>query len=284
MIKVGKHGVLVDDLFAYGLISWCVWFAWVVASHGRYEPGDDIGYWIGVAGASTMLVLLGYSLRKRFGAFRVLGRVKLWLWAHMALGVIGPTLILIHSKFEARSLNAAVALYSMLIVAGSGVIGRFLYLHISRGLNGELISLVRLQRLTSAHQREAIKLLTVSPSVVEGLNRFQSSHTSERPGGIDSLIRVCWLPFYKWIVYTRLSRDLKMPLWRWCVTYNVESSFDKRFALGKRMLLRHMDGVASVARYTAYERLFSLWHVAHVPFVFMLIGSTLFHIYAVHAY
>jgi len=39
-----------------------------------------------------------------------------------------------------------------------------------------------------------------------------------------------------------------------------------------------------VAQFRAYERLFSLWHVLHIPFVFMLVVSAIVHVVAVHMY
>jgi hypothetical protein len=45
-----------------------------------------------------------------------------------------------------------------------------------------------------------------------------------------------------------------------------------------------LQAVVRVAQYTAYERLFSLWHVAHLPFVFLLLLSAVVHVVAVHAY
>jgi hypothetical protein len=42
--------------------------------------------------------------------------------------------------------------------------------------------------------------------------------------------------------------------------------------------------VVRVAQFTAYERLFALWHVLHVPFVYLLVLTACFHVFAVHAY
>lgn len=42
--------------------------------------------------------------------------------------------------------------------------------------------------------------------------------------------------------------------------------------------------VVKVAHFTAYEKLFSLWHVAHIPFVYLLVLSSIVHVVAVHAY
>jgi hypothetical protein len=42
--------------------------------------------------------------------------------------------------------------------------------------------------------------------------------------------------------------------------------------------------VVRVAQYNAYERVFALWHVAHLPFVYLLVISAVVHVIAVHAY
>ena len=51
------------------------------------------------------------------------------------------------------------------------------------------------------------------------------------------------------------------------------------------ILLRDYLGAASAAaRFGAVERLFSLWHVAHLPLVVILVLTALFHVLAVHMY
>ena len=39
-----------------------------------------------------------------------------------------------------------------------------------------------------------------------------------------------------------------------------------------------------IAQFSAWERLFSWWHVAHVPFVYLMVLSAIAHVVAVHAY
>jgi hypothetical protein len=39
-----------------------------------------------------------------------------------------------------------------------------------------------------------------------------------------------------------------------------------------------------VAQFTLYERLFSLWHVLHLPLFYMMVISALLHVLAVHMY
>jgi len=54
----------------------------------------------------------------------------------MILGIVGPVVILFHANFKLGPLNSNVALFSMLIVALSGVVGKYIYGKIHMGLHG----------------------------------------------------------------------------------------------------------------------------------------------------
>ena len=54
----------------------------------------------------------------------------------MLLGIFGPVLIFFHANFSLGALNSNVALFSMILVAGSGVIGRYIYTQIHTGMSG----------------------------------------------------------------------------------------------------------------------------------------------------
>src|SRR5947209_14459108 len=153
------------ELPLYLLLAALVFAAWRFSKLGYFKPGDDIGYWIGVVGASMMLLLLSYPLRKYFRFMQRLGKIKWWFIVHMTLGIVGPLLILLHSTFHLRSLNASVALFSMLIVAGSGVVGRFLYLRIHRDLQGKRSNLAELQRRAGLADGEMKCRLRFPPEV-----------------------------------------------------------------------------------------------------------------------
>src|SRR5204862_442085 len=94
------------------------------------------GYALGIIGGSLMLVLLAYSLRKRWAWLEFLGSTPSWFRFHMVLGIAGPLAILYHCNFSTGATNSNVALFSMLTVAGSGIIGRYIYAHIHNGLYG----------------------------------------------------------------------------------------------------------------------------------------------------
>src|SRR5260370_42481942 len=83
-----------------------------------------------------MLLLLVYPLRKRMRSLRALGTVTFWFHTHMILGVLGPVLVLWHANFGLASINCIVALVTMLVVAVSGIIGRYLHSKIHLRMHG----------------------------------------------------------------------------------------------------------------------------------------------------
>ncbi len=279
------EGMLSGDTLVYVTLIVLTWLTWRVSRLGYFGAGDDVGYWLGVAGGVMILLLFTYPLRKHLRFARNWGRVKWWFWVHMCLGVGGPLLILLHSTFQVRSLNSAVALYSMLIVALSGVVGRFLYARINRGMHGEQTTLRDLESRAGLHQREARSRLSFAPAVEMHLKEFAQGEMTARPSFTTCLRRVFWLPVKQWMAYRTCIADVREPLRDLAMQTGWDgNSVAKRERLARKLIRRYLKSVVRVAQYTAYERLFSLWHVAHVPFVYLLIISAIVHVVAVHAY
>lgn len=100
---------------------------WFLPLHDYLTPKNGVGYWMGIVGASMMLLLLTYSLRKRYKFLDWTPVLSRWFNAHIFLGLYGPVLILYHCGYSLGAFNSNIALWSMITVAISGVIGRFLY-------------------------------------------------------------------------------------------------------------------------------------------------------------
>jgi hypothetical protein len=58
----------------------------------------------------------------------------------------------------------------------------------------------------------------------------------------------------------------------------------RRLATASEMISTYLTAARHAAQFSVYERLFSLWHILHVPFVFMLVISGVVHVIAVHMY
>jgi hypothetical protein len=274
-----------SDAFLYAVLAALVVAAWQFSRLEYFTSGDDIGYWIGVAGATMMLLLFSYPLRKYLRFTHRWGKVKWWFVAHMTLGIGGPLLILVHSTFRLRSINATVALVSMLIVAISGVAGRFLYLRIHRDLQGKRSDLAELQQRAGFAEGQIRSRFRFAPKAAERLLKFEVDALAGGRGWGSTLRRVLILPLRKQWVYRACVRDLSEQLRLIAREQNwsrVQALRRRRQAL--QLTREYLRCVVHVAQFTAYERLFALWHVLHVPFVYLLVITACFHIFAVHAY
>jgi hypothetical protein len=273
------------DILLYALLALLVAAAWQITQLKLFKPNDDLSYWIAVAGGSMMLALFSYPLRKYVRFMQGLGKVKWWFWVHLFLGIGGPWLILVHSGFHIGSLNAGVALYSMVIVVASGVVGRFIYVRVNRGLNGERMSLVELRERAGMVENDARSKLDFSPEVKARLLAFEEHELRATPGWLTHLRQVTVLTLQQYVAYLRCAAELRRRL-RQMSTEQAWTPDDlqRRERRALRLADRYLDAVVRVAQYSAYERLFALWHLAHLPFVYLLIISAVVHVVAVHAY
>ncbi|HJV68690.1 hypothetical protein [Ideonella sp.] len=255
--------------------------AWVAGRALQLDAGSDAGYWIGVAGGAAMLALFVYPLRKRVPALRHLGATRHWFVFHMLMGVAGPWLILVHCNFRIGSMNAAVALFSMLIVAASGVVGRYLYGHVHRGLDGRHAELAELRaKLEATHEKLAVSL-SLAPLVRERLFGFEQAALTAPAGNALALL---WAS-------ARAARSAR---------HDVRSLIDQALAAApqtleakrrrqirahwRRQTTLHIEQTLGVVQLRAWERLFALWHVLHLPFVYVMVACAIAHVVAVHAY
>jgi len=277
--------LMAADTLVYLILVLLVWGTWRVSQLKLFSASDNTGYWIGVAGAVMMLLLFSYPLRKYFKFAMGWGNIKGWFWLHMILGVFGPVLILLHSTFHIGSLNAGVALYSMIIVALSGVVGRFLYQRINRGLHGEKTDLETLLSAAGLDKEDARSRLAFAPNVERRLKEFEEHELSRKESVANAFRFVFWLPILQFMVYRKCASELNALLPKMAKSQNwSHEDLVRRRTRAKRMVDRYLNSVVRVSQFSAYSSLFSLWHVAHIPFVYVLIITALVHVYAVHAY
>ena len=255
--------LLISVVLIYGLLA---------MNQAGYAPGSSTGYRLGLSGALMMLALLVYPLRKHVSWFRDLGKLSGWLQLHMILGICGPMLILFHSGFTIKSLNAAVAMWSMIIVASSGIVGRFIYGRIHSRLNGQKLVAAELNRdlgrvLVQIERQGAL------PGRARDLLAAFEARVAQQPESVfGQIIRFLRVASERRRVLRAVRRELAGA---------VDSRRRAQIEAGVRVYLR---GLQRVAQFSIYERLFSLWHVLHLPLVALLVVSAIFHVIAVHMY
>lgn len=252
----------------------------------RYiTPERGIGYALGITGASLMLLLLLYSARKHFRWLAFLGPVARWFRFHMILGILGPLCILYHSNFSLGAVNSNVALLCMLTVAGSGLIGRYIYSRIHLGLYGRKLSMGELR--DSADGLRALSgTIGFLPQLVIKLEVCERKLLATGPSlpvlgfakpafvGAASLVS-------RWQLHSYIRRALRVAA-RTSPTVAAEK---KRLGKAARSYVdKRLLATRRVAEFQAYERLFSLWHALHLPLIFMLVMAAVVHIVAVNVY
>ena len=271
--------------YGYSLTIIAIGIGWLLRDYGLINPEQGLGYWLGIIGGSMMLVLILYPLRKRIRALRFLGRTTHWFKLHMILGVIGPVLVLYHSNFSLGSFNSRVALYCMLLVAGSGVIGRHIYAGIHSGLYGNKTSLEELRMQLSASLEQGAGMATFLPNFAARLQVLSAeAQGNSITGSLSTGSSLAWV-FRKYFVWFSLSRTARAEIqYRAAASPSVAANVDKLQKATSSYTRSFIKLTGRVAQFTLYERLFSLWHVLHMPLFFMMVISALVHVLAVHMY
>jgi len=230
-------------------------------------------------------LLLLYPLRKRVRIMRRMAPVRHWFRIHMILGLLGPTLILYHCNFQLGSFNSRVALFSMLIVSGSGLIGRHLYARIHRGLYGRKASLIELQADLTASLDESSGLATVMPNLISALEMLAEELKGDKLNqslGIRRSLRWAVKQFFVRFKLNQIAqRELRIKA---AESPAVSKDFVKFRRSTRKYIRDYVSLMGRVAQFSFYERLFSLWHVLHLPLFFMLVLSATLHVLAVHMY
>jgi hypothetical protein len=276
-------GKRMRTLLFYLLVLAALSVGWQKRGQVYLTPEQGAGYLLGIIGAVLMLLLLLYPLRKHARWMRGLGAVRHWFRAHMMMGVIGPVCILYHSNFQLGSMNGNIALFSMLLVASSGLVGRYFYTRIHYGLYGRKADLVHLGSDAATAKSHMDLAFEIVPDLQERLGKLEAFATSV--GVLAGMVHVphVWVRTRWCGVASGLS--LRHSLRSAAQRNNWTAEQRRYYYRSSRYWLRsYLETLRRVAGFTFYERLFSLWHVLHLPLFLMLLISGIIHVYAVHLY
>lgn len=261
------------------LVAWGIGFP----TEQYITPRTGLGYALGVAGGSAMLLLLVYPLRKRLRLLAFIGTTKRWFQAHMALGIVGPLLILFHSNFSLGATNSNVALACMLVVSGSGLFGRYFYARIHHGLHGRRANLAEL-KLYAEKLRWVTANVDFLPGLVERIDGEEQA-LIERCGRTWLLLRPMLGAVQAASARRRLRRFIRASLRDSAGAGGGAAERQRRLhGAAVRYVDDRLGAIRRVVEFDAFERLFSLWHALHMPLFLMLLVAGIVHVAAVHLY
>ena len=203
----------------------------------------------------------------------------------MMLGIAGPLLIIVHSTLTFGSLNAIVAFSAMALVAGSGIVGRFLYSRIHYGLYGRRATLADLRAQAGFDSEEVRSKLAFVPAVEAELEEFARRASATGHDGLTHPLRFMALGWHAKIARRRCTREALRALRERAAAEDwSEGRLVRRIRSRSALIAAHLRAVQRVAQFGVFERLFSWWHILHVPLVYMMVLAAVAHVVAVHMY
>jgi hypothetical protein len=239
--------------------------------HPQYDllkPTGLYGHGYGIVG--TLMIIVGvilYSGRKRWRRLANVGKMKYYLEFHIFLCLLGPVLVVFHTTFKFGGL-VAVSFWSMTAVVMSGVIGRYLYVQIPKGIQGNELSAAELEKENAQIGEHLQKQFGVSPSLIQWID---SLALPPKPATKMSLLQV--LNFF---VVNDLTRRVRLgKIYASIGRTRLPRSSARRL---RKMALRRISLTRRIAFLQKFRQLFYYWHVVHLPFALVMFVILFIHI------
>lgn len=225
-----------------------------------FRAAGKVGHGLGILGSLMIVLLLLYSLRKRAGFLQRAGELRVWLRYHIFLGIAGPVLVTLHTALKVGGL-VSVSYWSMVAVALSGFVGRYLYQQIPRNVLGETMAVEEIEARTEA--------LLVELSTTHGLDDRGAAILEDialrRLEHRAAPVALLMLPL--------LNGTLVRQLHRWAPRH-VDGNRAAAINLAKDWVLQ----TRRMRLFHLVRDLFHYWHVFHKPFAIIMIVVMIVHI------
>jgi hypothetical protein len=240
------------------------------ALHPLLKPAGSVGLALGVAGFALFLFMWLYVLRKHVRWLAWTGAVGSWLRVHIVVGLSLPVVVAAHAGWRFDGL-IGLGYFAMLVVAISGVVGRYLYTRIPRRQSGVEMSLdevgqerrallTRIAAATGLEPAAVERALALDPAPYQGLDPVRAVVRMVR----DDLQRA------------RLIRRLRD---QWSRPRAGTARLDSRSLAETLRLARREIALQQEARLLeATRRLFGAWHVFHRPFAATALLAVVVHV------
>ncbi len=232
-------------------------------THRLLRPSGPAGQSFGLVGTTFILVPFVYMARKRIKGLKNVGTVKGLLEVHLFCGIVGPVLVTFHTSFKFNGIVSA-AYWSMVVVMLSGFAGRHLYIRIPRSIKGNELTRADLEA-RAVELKDEIMRTEADESV---LRRIQSFEASLAPSAANaSLFHL----FFGELALGRKVRAFEHDLAEKGLTERLRKNL-VGLAVERALALRRAEDLQRT------KRLFQMWHVFHLPLVYLLLVIATAHI------
>ncbi len=223
--------------------------------------GRPIGHFFGWTGFGLILITNFYIIRKRSAFLQKFGTSVGWLNFHMFCGLAGPTFIVFHSDFKVRGL-VGVSFWSMIIIAVSGIVGRYFYLQVASQtseLEGDSDKwLKKFDEITGKSPIESTQKEKIISSALKFVGVPKS--LQEEKGGLALSI-----------FFSSLAGDMRL---HWYPIPLIAGHGEG----ASKVILQYALARRKVLFWEPFQNLFGYWHAFHLPFAFFMYIAAIIHI------
>lgn len=233
------------------------------------KPSGVVGLTLGVLGFALFLFMWLYPMRKKFKWLAWTGSVPAWMRVHTVSGLALPVLVAVHAGWRFDGL-IGLGYWAMVLVSLSGIVGRYLYVHIPRSQSGLEMTL---DEVTNERRAIVTRIAAATgelPDAVErALQLTPGTGAVAREGGF---LRLVTGDIARWRAARTLRRE-------WSRPRPGRRALDRR-ALAEVVRLAHREMALAhqVRLLGATRRFFSLWHVAHRPVAITALLAVMIHV------
>ncbi len=236
---------------------------------GWLGPTGYVGQSAGILALLIFIFLWLYPLRKKYRQLAWTGMMSKWLDVHVAVALVLPFLAAIHAAWR---FNGVIGLgyWSMIVVCLSGIVGRYLYVHIPRSASGLELSaeeiaaerkelMIEVAATSGLPAAQVDAVLRSDPSPIEGVGFAKSLFLMAK----DDIAR----------------RAAARALRRLCANRPSGQRLDRGAVRNVvRLASREMALTQQARMLGATRKIFRFWHVAHRPFALAALVAVLVHV------
>ena len=231
--------------------------------HETYKPSGLIGQGLGIAGTLMMLVgVVSYMIRKRWSFLERFGKLRSWLTFHIFLCTLGPFLVLLHTTFKFGNI-ASISFWSMAVVVGSGVFGRYVYVRIPKTVNGQFLTP---QVIQLAHTNLVKKL--------SGITKLPQESVASLANVAKPSNRIVKAVFQS-IGFEMKKRKLRGYFERRLREMGIDDAVRKTAV---PLLMDNAQLQMRAKLMQPFVRAFGYWHVLHIPLALVMLVALIIHI------
>jgi len=231
------------------------------------EPNKGIWHAVGITGSACFIIMMSYSIRKRFAFMVDMGSLRSWLDVHMFLGIVGAVLTTTHTTYKLGGL-VSISFWCMIIVATSGLLGRYLYGWIPHQVSGKEMEMDQIREYLEATEDEIRSSWGKDPVIVEYYDRINAPPFSDRDNAVVAIVKMFAYDFANMVliakIWMELLSDKHLP----------PAAKKEIFSLirKKNNMLRSRNFL------TTAQRLLHYWHVFHKPLAVIMFLVMFLHI------